>query len=113
MLFYQYKELKLWQKAIELVSDIYRITGFLSDKERFGLISQINRAAISISSNIAEGSGRNSNKEFVHFLAIAYASTYEVETQLIISRNLGYLLDGDLKEVIEKIIELQKMNYVF
>lgn len=99
---HQYKELKLWQKAIELVSDIYRIT------DRFGLISQINRAAVSIPSNIAEGAGRNSDKEFVQFLAIAHASTYEVETQLIISKNLGYLLEIDLGEILEKIVESQR-----
>lgn len=110
---HQYKELKVWQKAIELVSDIYRITACFPEKERFGLVSQINRAAVSIPSNIAEGAGRNSDKEFVQFLAIAHASTYEVETQLIISKNLGYLLDSDLEEMLDKIIELQKMNYVF
>ncbi|TDQ75238.1 four helix bundle protein [Sphingobacterium yanglingense] len=110
---HQYKELKLWQKAIELVSEIYSLTDSFPERERFGLISQINRAAVSIPSNIAEGAGRNSDKEFVQFLAIAHASTYEVETQLIISKNLGYLLENDLEEMLGKIVELQKMNYVF
>lgn len=110
---HQYKELKLWQKAIELVSDIYRITDHFPDKGRFGLVSQINRAAVSIPSDIAEGAGRNSDKEFIQFLAIAHASTYEVETQLIISKNLGYLLDSDFIEILEKIVEMQKMNYAF
>lgn len=90
---HQYKELKLWQKAIELDSEVYSLTSRFPDKERFGLISQINRAAVSIPSNIAEGAGRNSDKGFVQFLTITHASTYEVETQLIISKNLGYLLD--------------------
>ncbi len=110
---HQYKELKLWQKAIELVSEIYNLTDSFPERERFGLISQINRAAVSIPSNIAEGAGRNSDKEFVQFLAIAHASTYEVETQLIISKNLGYLLDDNLEAMLDKIAELQKMNYVF
>lgn len=90
---HQYKELKLWQKAIGLDSEVYSLTSRFPDKERFGLISQINRAAVSIPSNIAEGPGRNSDKGFVQFLTITHASTYEVETQLIISKNLGYLLD--------------------
>ena len=88
---HKYKELKIWQKAIELVTEIYSITGQFPDKERFGLISQINRASVSIPSNIAEGAGRNSTKEFLHFLSIAHASSYETETQLIISKNLNYL----------------------
>jgi len=110
---HQYKELKLWQKAIEFVSEIYLVTSRFPAIERFNLISQINRAAVSIPSNIAEGAGRNSNKEFVQFLAIAHASTYEVETQLIISNNLGYLLESDLNRLIELLNEMQKMNFAF
>ncbi|WP_104383721.1 four helix bundle protein [Sphingobacterium sp. HMA12] len=110
---HNYKELILWQKSIALVSDVYKATATFPDRERFNLISQINRAAVSIPSNIAEGAGRNSNKEFVQFLAIAHASTYEVETQLIISKNLGYLSEEDLEGLLEKLGELQKMNYIF
>lgn len=62
---HQYKELKIWQKAIAFVSDIYKVTSIFPDKEKFNLISQINRAAVSIPSNIAEGAGRNSKKEFI------------------------------------------------
>ncbi len=110
---HNYKELILWQKSITLVSDVYKATATFPDRERFNLISQINRAAVSIPSNIAEGAGRNSDKEFVQFLAIAHASTYEVETQLIISKNLGYLSEEDLEGLVEKLEELQKMNYIF
>jgi len=110
---HNYKELILWQKSITLVSDVYKATATFPDRERFNLISQINRAAVSIPSNIAEGAGRNSDKEFVHFLAIAHASTYEVETQLIISKNLGYLSEEDLEGLLEKLEELQKINYIF
>lgn len=110
---HQYKELKIWQKAIAFVSDIYKVTAIFPDKEKFNLISQINRAAVSIPSNIAEGAGRNSKKEFIQFLAIAHGSTYEVETQLIISKNLGYILEEDLVIILEKLSELQKMNYSF
>lgn len=110
---HNYKELILWQKSITLVSDVYKATATFPDRERFNLISQINRAAVSIPSNIAEGAGRNSDKEFVQFLAIAHASTYELETQLIISKNLGYLSEEDLEGLLEKLEELQKMNYIF
>ncbi|WP_293941877.1 MULTISPECIES: four helix bundle protein [unclassified Sphingobacterium] len=110
---HNYKELILWQKSITLVSDVYKVTATFPDRERFNLISQINRAAVSIPSNIAEGAGRNSDKEFVQFLAIAHASTYEVETQLIISKNLGYLSEEGLEGLLEKLEELQKMNYIF
>ena len=110
---HQYKELKLWQKAIDFVSEIYHVTSKFPDKERFNLISQLNRAAVSIPSNIAEGVGRNSDKEFLHFLAIAHASSYEVETQLFISKNLGYLLVSDFDKLVQDLNELQRMNFSF
>ncbi len=109
---HQYKELKLWQKAIDMVTHIYKTTSTFPDRERFNLISQINRAAVSIPSNIAEGAGRNSDREFIHFLAIAHASTFELETQLIIAKELSYLSVQQLETLLEKIAELQKMNYV-
>lgn len=108
---HKYKELIIWKKAINLVTEIYLITGLYPDKERFNLISQINRAAVSIPSNIAEGAGRNSDKEFVQFLAIAHASSYELETQLIVSNNLGYVKQENLNKLLESIEELQKMNF--
>lgn len=110
---HKYKELKVWQKSIELVTDIYTATAKFPDKERFGLISQINRASVSIPSNIAEGAGRNSTKEFLYFLSIAHASSYETETQLIISKNLNYLTITELDVLTEKINEWQKMSYSF
>jgi four helix bundle protein len=108
---HKYKELIIWRKSIELVTEIYLVTGSFPDKEKFNLISQINRAAVSIPSNIAEGAGRNSDKEFVQFLAIAHASSYELETQLIVSNNLGYLKQEHLNKLLESIEELQKMNF--
>jgi four helix bundle protein len=108
---HKYKELIIWKKSIGLVTEIYQVTGSFPDKERFNLISQINRAAVSIPSNIAEGAGRNSDKEFVQFLAIAHASSYELETQLIVSNNLGYLKQEKLNKLLESIEELQKMNF--
>lgn len=108
---HQYKELKLWQKSIDLVTRIYSLTRDFPTSERFGLVSQINRSAVSIPSNIAEGAGRNSDKEFVQFLAIAHASSFELETQLIISKNLNYLSIECLNELTDRITELQKMNF--
>ncbi len=110
---HKYKELKIWQKAMELVTDIYKATSAFPDKERFGLISQINRASVSIPSNIAEGAGRNSDKDFLRFLSMAHASSYETETQLIISYNLNYLSADELEVLTDKINEWQKMSYSF
>ena len=110
---HKYKELKIWQKSIELVTEIYSATAKFPDKERFGLISQINRASVSIPSNIAEGAGRNSTKEFLYFLSIAHASSYETETQLIIANNLNYLTITELEVLTDKLNEWQKMSYAF
>ena len=74
---HRYKELKVWQKAIDLAVEVYRVTEKLPKEERFGLISQINRCVVSIPSNIAEGAGRNTNKDFNHFLGIAQGSSFE------------------------------------
>jgi len=106
-----FKNLKVWQKATDLVVAIYKQTEFFPDKERFGLISQINRCAVSIPSNIAEGAGRNSPKEFNNFIGIALGSSCELETQLIIANRLKYLGDAELKELTEAIEEVQKMLY--
>ena len=110
---HQYKELKLWQKSIDLVTRIYALTRNFPQIEKFGLVSQINRSAVSIPSNIAEGAGRNSDKEFVQFLAIAHASSFELETQLIISKNLEYISPEELISLTNHLIELQKMNFAF
>ncbi|MFA5246047.1 MAG: four helix bundle protein [Pedobacter sp.] len=108
---HKYKELKLWQKSIDLVTSVYLLTGKFPEHEKFGLVTQINRSAISIPSNIAEGAGRNSDKEFIQFLSIAHASSYELETQLVISKNLNYLKLEELNRISEQIGEIQKMNY--
>lgn len=108
---HKYKELKLWQKSIDLVTSVYLSTCTFPQDEKFGLVVQINRSAVSIPSNIAEGAGRNSDKEFMQFLSIAHASSYELETQLIISKNLNYLTLEELNHISEQIEEIQKMNY--
>ncbi len=108
---HKFKDLKLWQKSIELVTNVYALTRTYPQVEKFGLISQINRSAVSIPSNIAEGAGRNSDKEFIQFLAFAHASSFELETQLILSKNLNYISLDDLNTVTVQIVELQKMNF--
>jgi four helix bundle protein len=105
--------LKIWQKAIDLAVDVYKATVSYPSDERFGLTSQIRRASVSISSNIAEGAGRNSKKEFCNFLGIANGSAYELQTQLVISNKLNLLQDDLLNDLLKQIEELQKMNYAF
>ena len=103
---HNFKELLVWKKSIDLVKLVYQILSLLPSEERFGLVSQMNRSSVSIPSNIAEGSGRTSDKEFLHFLNIAISSSYELETQLIISNEIfGF----DCSECINKVVEVQKM----
>ncbi len=107
------KELKIWKKAIDLAVEVYQVTSLFPLEEKYGLTSQIRRAAVSISSNIAEGAGRNSEKEFKHFLGIANGSSYELQTQLFISNKLSLINNEDLEKLHHCIDELQKMNYGF
>ncbi len=96
-----FKDLVAWQKAMDLVEIVYRLTKLFPVDERFGLTSQLRRAAVSIPSNIAEGQGRNSISEFGRFLSIAYASLREVETQLLIAVRLEYVSQSDFQPVQE------------
>jgi len=107
------KELKIWNKAIELSVAVYKATTNFPKEEIYGLTSQIRKCAISIPSNISEGVGRNSNKEFIHFLGIANGSCYELQTQLIISNKLNLINDETLQSLLKEIEEVQKMNYTF
>ncbi len=108
---HNFKELKVWQKAVELATHIYEATKNFPKDEKFGLTSQIRRSVVSISSNIAEGAGRNSNKEFKLFLNYAYGSCSELETQLIISKNLDFLNTDSLSILSDSINEIQKMIF--
>jgi four helix bundle protein len=108
---HKYKDLKVWQKALELTKLIYEITRTFPTDEKFGLTNQIRRASVSVPSNIAEGAGRNSDKEFIQFLAIATGSCYEVETQLIIAIELKYIAEAE--EVFKLTEEIQKMLFAF
>ena len=106
-------ELKIWNKAIDLTVDVYKATASFPSDERFGLTSQSRRAAVSIPSNIAEGAGRNSMKEFNNFLGIANGSSYELQTQLVIANKLEMLDIDLLNPLLAQIDELQKMTYGF
>jgi len=96
-----YRSLLAWQKAMDLVEGVYRLTADFPADERFGLTSQLRRAAVSIPSNIAEGQGRTSRQEFLHFLSIAYGSLREVETQVMITSRLGLALSIDCERLLE------------
>lgn len=106
-----YRELHIWKKGMLLVEEIYFLSKKLPDDEKFGLTSQIKRCSVSIPSNIAEGAGRNSNKEFAHFLSIANGSTTELETQLILTVNLKFLLETDINNALVLCQEIKNMNY--
>ncbi|MDD2890143.1 MAG: four helix bundle protein [bacterium] len=104
-----YKELFIWQKGIDLVKDIYKLTKKFPESERYALIDQIHRSAISIPSNIAEGQARQHSKEFRQFLYITLGSLAELDTQLTISMELKYISEPDLNQLSIKIITLRKM----
>ena len=101
-----HKDLDVWKKAIGLVKDVYEVTNGFPADERFGITQQIRRAAVSVPSNIAEGSGRSGDKELLKYLYIALGSLAELETQFIISLELKFC--GN-KEILEKIEEVRKM----
>ena len=105
------ENLKIWTKAIDLATEVYEITAGFPDEEKYGLISQIRRCAVSISSNIAEGAGRTSKREFAHFLSISNGSAYELQTQLIISNKLNFVELKKVNKILETLTEIQKMNY--
>lgn len=106
---HRYKELDVWQKAIKLSKEMYLMTIKFPDREKYGLISQINRCAVSIPSNIAEGAGRNTSKEFNQFLGIAVGSLFELETQLIISMEIGLISKSELQSISVEIESIIKM----
>ena len=100
-----HKDLNIWKDGIQLVTRIYEITKRFISEEKFGLISQMRRCAVSVPSNIAEGAARKNDKEFIQFLYIALGSLSELETQIIISSNLRYLDDESILKEIERLIK--------
>ena len=106
---HNYRELKVWQKARAMVKDIYLVTENFPNDEKFGLTSQIRRCSISIPSNIAEGSGRATKKDFSHFLNISLGSAYELETQVILAYDLRLMDQKTSNRLTHQIQEIQKM----
>jgi len=103
-----YNEIKAWQLSMAFVTMVYRLTEKFPQNEMFGLTNQLRRAAVSVPSNIAEGFGRNSNGDFSHFLSIANGSLCEVETQLEIAKNLGFINDEAYNFMMQKALECGK-----
>ena len=109
-----YKDLLIWKKGIVLVVKVYQLTKAFPTEELYALTSQIKRASVSIPSNIAEGYGRNTDKSFSHFFDISRGSLCELETQLIIAKELGFIVNFELyNEILELIIVESKMINVF
>lgn len=104
-----YRELIVWQKAMSLVEAVYRITNEFPKAEVYGLTSQMRRAAVSVPSNIAEGQGRSSTRDFLHFLAVAQGSLMEVETQITIAERLGYLGREQEAAILEMTAEIGRL----
>jgi len=106
-------QLKVWVKAIDLCTEVYDGLATFPSDEKFGLSSQIKRSVVSIASNIAEGAGRNSRKEFIYFLGIAKGSSYELQTQIIIAKRLRLMEEDRANLLCDQIVEVQKMIFGF
>jgi len=104
-----YRQLIAWQKAMELVRLVYELTDKFPREERFGLTIQIRKAVVSVPSNIAEGQGRNSTKEFINHLSIAYGSLMETETQNLIAEMRKYITSDESNSVLEKAAEVGRL----
>jgi len=107
---HNFKEFKVWQRAIELITEVYTMSKRFPDDEKFSLTSQIRRSAVSIASNISEGAGRKTDKDFSNFLSISLGSQFELETQIIIANRIGYLNNSRYASISDELVELQKMT---
>jgi four helix bundle protein len=108
-----FKELKVWDKAHQWVLEVYRVTGSFPTEERFSLIAQLRRSAASVPTNIAEGCGRDSQREFARFLSIAAGSACEAEYHLLLARDLGYLDEATHRELDQNVNEVKRMLNTF
>ncbi|MGJ8732490.1 four helix bundle protein [Cellulophaga fucicola] len=107
----KYENLIVWKKAMDVVEEVYKLVKVLPDDEKFGLSSQIKRCSVSIPSNIAEGAGRNSKKEFKNFLSYANGSTTELETQLLLVIRLGFVEKENIEPLLQLATEIKNMNF--
>lgn len=110
---HRFKDLEIWKLSIIFCKLIYEITETFPEKEKFGIINQMRRASVSIPSNIAEGASRKSNKDFSRFLEIAIGSCYELETQLLLSNDLGFLTNNKLEELLIDLNKIIQMTSKF
>ena len=108
---HNFKGLIVWQKTRVLVKEIYQLTKLLPEDERFGLTSQMRRAAVSILSNIAEGAGRGTDKDFARFLDMAIGSSFELESQAIVCVDLDFIPETEFLKIENQIQEIQRMLY--
>src|SRR5690606_7033054 len=106
---HRFKELEIWKRSRLFCSEIYKITAGFSESEKFGLTNQLRRASVSLPSNIAEGSSRQSNKDFSRFLEIILGSAYEMETQLLIAFDLKFISEKELETINNELQEIVKM----
>ena len=107
----KYEDLKVWKKAMDLVELTYLLVSELPNDEKYGLVKQLKRCSVSIPSNIAEGAGRNSKKEFVRFLSMANGSTAELETQLLLLKRLHLIDENRAIPLLNLCNEIRKMNF--
>ena len=106
-----HRGLEAWKKGMELVEDIYRVTKNFPEDEKYGLVSQLRRAAISVPSNISEGAGRRTDGEFINYLSISIGSLSELDTQIELAMRLGYLQEEKYKELIDKIDHCKALTF--
>lgn len=104
-----YRNYKVWQKSHQLVIDIYKLTETFPKNEQFNLVSQINRAAVSVPTNIAEGCGRETQKELIRFLYISSGSSHELEYLILLSKDLNFIKEEEYNRISNEIIEIKKM----
>lgn len=103
-----FREYPVWKEAVDYATFVYEVTGKLPWFEKKGLCDQLQRTAVSISSNIAEGAARSSDAEFTHFLDYALGSAFEVETQLLIAKNIGYMDETQYEELLSKLASIER-----
>jgi len=108
---HNFKELKVWQNSRQLVKEVYDLSASFPSTEKYGLVSQLRRCTVSIPTNIAEGSGRNTGKDFAQFLNISLGSAYELETLIILCFDVGLINQDQLSNVLVKLEEIQKMIF--
>lgn len=110
---HNFRELRIWQRSMDLAEAIYTITATFPKEERYGLVSQLNRCAVSVPSNISEGAGRATNKQFKHFLEYSMGSCNELQTQIELAKRFNYITKDSLDTIINETLQVYKMILAF